>query len=89
MSKQIPKITNPADLKKIRQALTEISGAYTRMEGEKEFVKESVANLAEKFEIPKKFVSKMAKVFHKQNFAEVKQDARDFESAYDNIENAK
>lgn len=88
MSKQIPKITNPADIKKIRQGFVEISGAYTRAAGEKDFIKESVASLAEEFNIPKRVVSKMAKVFYKQNFKEVQEEAEEFAQAYINIDSA-
>jgi hypothetical protein len=42
----------------------------TRMEGERDYIKESTAAVAEDLQLPKKLVAKMVKVYHKQNYDE-------------------
>ena len=59
-----------ADKKEISGAMQEISNCMLRTSAEKELMKEIVSNLHEKFEIPKKVISKMARVYHNQNLAE-------------------
>tara|TARA_B100000780_G_scaffold277465_1_gene248226 strand:- start:2047 stop:2304 length:258 start_codon:yes stop_codon:yes gene_type:complete len=59
-----------ADKKEISGAMQELSNCMLRTGAEKDLMKEIVSNLHEKFEIPKKVISKMAKVYHNQNLAE-------------------
>lgn len=56
--------SNPADRKAILDGLQEISNAFTRIEGEKSYIKESITALAEKFEIKKPILRKLAKLYH-------------------------
>jgi len=60
-------ISNPADRKKIRDALQEISNSFTRIEAERDLIKDIKNDLVEEFQLPKKTLNKMAKTFHKQN----------------------
>ena len=78
-------ISNPVDRKKISDALREISDSMTRMSAEKDLIKDIIADLTEKFEIPKKTVSKMAKIYHKQNFNEEVKQFEDFEILYNEV----
>ena len=57
----------------------------TRMEGEKDYIKESVASIAKDLQLPKRLVSKMVKVYHKQNFDEEVATHEQFESLYETI----
>lgn len=75
-------LNNPAERKKIRDALSEISISYTRIEAERDLIKTIVANLSEQHELPKKTVNKMARVFHKQNFSKEQQEFSEFEHVY-------
>lgn len=59
--------SDPATIKKIKDALFEISAAMTRAESEKLFQKEAIIALAEETDIPKKYLTRIAKIFHKQN----------------------
>lgn len=78
-------IQNPEDRKKIRDALQEISNSYTRVEAERDLIKEIISNMSEEFDLPKKTVRKMAKVYHKQNFSQEQQEFSDFEAVYAEI----
>lgn len=78
-------ISNPADRKKIRDALNEASGSMTRIEAERDLIKEIAANLAEDFQLSKKVVNKMIRVYHKQNFNEEVASHSEFESLYEEV----
>lgn len=77
--------SNPADKKAIRDVLQTISDSYTRIEAEKDLIKEEICGLAEQFELPKKLLNKMARAYHKQNFRETVDEADDFQNLYENI----
>ena len=66
--------TDPTIIKQIRDCMEEVSGAMTRMEGEKSFIKEAIAALSEAVELPKGALGKMARLYHRQNVSEVAAD---------------
>lgn len=78
-------ISSPTDRKKFRDALQEISNSYTRISAERDLVKDIVKDLSDEFQLPKKTVSKMAKVYHKQNFNLERQEFEDFEHLYQEV----
>lgn len=75
-------ISNPEDRKKIKNALVEISNSMTRIEAEKDLIKNIVTDLADNFEIDKKHINTMAKIYHKQNFSEERTKNEEFEVLY-------
>ena len=75
-------ISNPADRKKIKDALQEISDSMTRMEAERDLIKDIINDVNDNFKLPKKYISKMAKIYHKQNFAKEQQETDELESLY-------
>ena len=85
MSNNVIIPSSDADKKKIKDALFEISASMTRMEAEKSLIKEILSNIEEEVEIPKKFMSKMAKVYHKQNYSSELADHEDFTTLYETI----
>ena len=66
----VNQISNPEDRKKLLDVLRECSASMTRMEGEKDYIKESVNDICKKLDLPKRLVSRMVKVYHKQNYDE-------------------
>lgn len=77
--------SNPADLKELKSAFQEISGAYHRMEGERDYVKETIADLAEKTGLPKRLLSKLSKAYHKSDKDKIVAETETLEEAYDAI----
>lgn len=75
-------ISNPADRKKIKDALQEISSSMTRMEAERDLIKDIVKDVSDNFQLPKKYVNKMARIYHKQNFQVTQQETEELESLY-------
>ena len=78
-------ISNAADRKKILDAITEISNSMTRISAERDFIKDAVADVSDKFQIPKKIVAKMARVYHKQSFNTESEENSEFESLYEEV----
>ena len=84
-TKQIIIPSSPADREKIRRVLRTVSESMTRIEAEKDLIKEEIAALAEEFDIPKKFLNRMARTYHRQNFKDVVEEQDDFETLYETV----
>jgi hypothetical protein len=65
--------------------MQEVSNSFTRMEGERSFIKEAINDLSDEVDIPKKILNKMSRVFHKQNMAEVLGEIEDVEALLESI----
>lgn len=81
--------SSPEDRKRIKTCMEEISNAFTRVEAEKDYIKEAIQSLSEEVDIPKKVLNKMARVFHKQNLPEVVGDVEDVEALYESVMSVK
>lgn len=79
--------SSPADRKAIYDALREISNSFTRIEAERDLIKEAINNTCENFNLNKKTFRRMAKVYHKQNFSKEKEEHEEFETLYEVITN--
>jgi hypothetical protein len=75
-------ISSPADRKKIKDALIEISDSMTRMEAERDLIKDIVKDVSDNYQLSKKQISRMAKIYHKQNFIVEQQEMDELESLY-------
>jgi ssDNA-specific exonuclease RecJ len=73
------------DRQAIKGAMSEISNAYTRMEAEREFVREALKELEDKVGIKAKYLRKMSRIFHKQNLLELTSEMEDLEGLYEAI----
>lgn len=79
--------SSPADRKAILDCMKEISASMTRMEAERELIKEAINDICEAHELSKKTFRRMAKVYHKQNFNSELEQHQEFESMYETITN--
>ena len=77
--------TSDEDRKRIRGAMEEISNSYTRVEAERDFVKDAINDLSEEVDIPKNILRKMARIFHKQNMTDVVSEIEDIEALMESI----
>jgi hypothetical protein len=75
-------ISSPADRKKIKDALVEISDSMTRMEAERDLIKDIVKDVSDNYQLSKKQISRMAKIYHKQNFIMEQQEMDELETLY-------
>jgi hypothetical protein len=81
----INQISNQADQKKLLDCLRECSSSMTRMDGEKDYIRESIASISKDLQLPKKLVAKLVKVYHKQNYDEEVATHEQFEALYETI----
>lgn len=77
--------TSPEVIKQIKDACFEISSSYTRIEAEKDLIKGALEVLAEDTEIPKKHLSKVARLYHKSNKDQVEAEQENTNILYDTI----
>lgn len=78
-------ISSPDDRKKIKDAVQEISNSLTRIEAERDLIREIVKEVSDNHQIPRKIISKIAKTFHKQNLSQEIADHEDFVDLYDTV----
>jgi uncharacterized protein (DUF342 family) len=78
-------LSNPADRKGVYEAIVEISNSMTRMEAERDLIKETLNMVKDKYELPTKYTRTLAKIYHKQNFQEVKSEQSEVETLYESI----
>ena len=78
-------ISSPEDKKKLKDAIQEISNSMTRMEAERDLIKEILKEQSDQFQIPKKILSKIAKTYHRQNLTQEVEDHEDFVELYEEV----
>lgn len=87
-SKQIDIIvpSSPADCAVLFAAIKEISNSMTRVESEKDFQKDAIDTLHEKFEgIDKKYLRQMANDFHKDTFEQRSEEQSAYSDLYEAV----
>lgn len=72
-------------LKALRDGVKEISIHLSKMDREREGVKDIVDSLKDELKIPKKIINRIAKTYHKQNFAEVNVEDNEFATLYTTV----
>lgn len=73
------------DRKKIKDAMQEASNSFMRIDAERDLIKNIITDLNDAYKIPKKTISKMIKVYHKNNFQEEIAEADEFETLYQTV----
>ena len=77
--------SSPEDRKAIKDALREISDSMTRMEAEKDLIKDILQTIYDNQKVPKKYTRKLARIYHKQNYTEVQQEQDDLDALYETV----
>lgn len=73
------------DKKAIRDVVIEIDNAMTRIDAERDFIKEAVNNASEKYQIDKKTLRGMARLYHKQAVSDARAAADELFETYEQI----
>lgn len=76
---------DPAARKAIKDCIKEISSSMTRIDAERDLIKEAIANICEQFELNKKTFRRLAKTYHKQNFSKEVAEHEEFEIMYEQL----
>ena len=85
MSKLFAIPSSPADQKAIRDAVVEVSNALTRIEAERDFIKEVRKDIKQKYGVPGNFFGWLVKVYHKSSFNDETAKADTQETLYETI----
>ena len=78
---------DPAARKAIKKCLEEISASMTRIEDERDFIKEAIKGICEEYQLSKKTFRRLAKTYHKQNFSMEVAEHEEFETMYEQLTN--
>jgi len=78
-------VNNPNDRKVILDAMSEHSNSVTRVEAEKDLQKNIISDLSDKVGIDKKFLNKLATMYHNQNFQQFQQEREEIEELYESV----
>jgi uncharacterized protein YukE len=79
--------SNPKDRKAIYDCMKEISNSMTRIDADRDLIKNAINDICEEQNLSKKTFRRMAKVYHKQNFKQEIQEQEEFEKLYETITN--
>lgn len=85
MSNSVIIPSSPADRIAVKNRLAEISNSLTRIEAERDQINQILQEMQDAYELPKKHMRKVAKVYHKQNLNEVKEEFSDVEDIYNAV----
>ena len=73
------------DREKLFKIVRDCSDSMARIEGENDFIRESIAETSKNMQLPKKLVAKLVRVYHKQNFDEEVAVNEQFENLYESV----
>jgi hypothetical protein len=73
------------DREKLFKIIKDCSDSLTRIDGEQDFIRESITETSKQMQLPKKLVAKLVKVYHKQNFDEEVAVHEQFETLYESV----
>ena len=73
------------DKKGIQKVVQDCSDSLIRMESEREFIKEAVVGLNDKYGVDKKHMRKVINIYYKQNLNEVKEENTEVEDLYETL----
>ena len=73
------------DREKLFKIIRDCSDSLTRIDGEQDFIRESITETSKQMQLPKKLVAKLVKVYHKQNFDEEVAVHEQFETLYESV----
>ncbi len=74
-----------SDKKDVKKVMGDVIDSMIRIEGEREFIKETVNVLSEKHDINKAVLKKVANIMHKANMAEVQATNNDIEDLFEDL----
>lgn len=72
----------PNDRLKLESALKDMSTSMTRVAAERDLQKNVIGDICEELNLNKKVFRKLAKTYHKQNFADEVASHQEFEQLY-------
>jgi hypothetical protein len=71
--------------KVLRDLCGELSASMSRAEGERDFQKEAISDFAERYEVDKKIVKQVAKIYHRQNYHAISSEHHVLHKCYQQV----
>lgn len=78
-------LSNSADREKLMDMIKECSNSLVRIQGERDYIKEAVTEMSKQFDIPKRLLNKLIRVYYKQNFDEEVAVSEQFQELYESV----
>ena len=75
----------PEDKKKFEKAIQEMSNSMTRIDAEKDLIKDIIQETHDSLGVEKKYIRKLATIWHKQNVNEVKTETDEVMELYEEL----
>lgn len=76
---------NSEEKKEVSNAIKEISNSMTRIDAEKDLIKDIIQVNFDNFGLEKKHLRKLAVIYHKSNMDEVRTEFDDVETLYEEL----
>ena len=73
------------DKDKLKKGLQELSNSMTRIDAEREYIREAVKELAEAHQMNKRTLRKIALAYHKQNYNDETANFAEFQEVYEEL----
>ena len=83
MSVEAP--SDPKERQKLKAMLVEMTHGYSKVDAERDAIKEIADEAVRQFEIPKKIINKLARTMYKRNYADLQAEQEDFETLYETL----
>lgn len=74
-----------SDKQDVKKVMGDVIDSMIRIDSEREFIKETVNALSEKYSINKAVLKKVANIMHKSNMAEVQATNNDIEDLFEDL----
>lgn len=81
--------TNAEERKRLKAMIVEMTHALSRIDGEREHMKEIAGVAAEEFGLEKKIINKLARTMFKNNYASLQAENEHFEFLYEALVDSK
>jgi len=81
--------SNPADCNAMKGMVVEMTVCLQKIEDQKEQMKDIAEACEEKFNIPKKYLNKLARVMFKHNYSDLQAENEHFEYLYEAVMESK
>jgi hypothetical protein len=76
---------NPEEKKKLSKAIQELSDSMTRVDAEKDLMKDIIQETYDAIGVDKKHIRKVASIYHKQNLTEVRTETDEIMELYEEV----
>lgn len=78
-------LSNPEDQKKLFNVVRECSNSLTRIQGEREYIKEAIGSICKELNLSKLLVNKIVRTYFKQNYDEEIATSEEFQQLYETV----